>query len=105
MMWKRVIMVESGALAIRYGIEQCLLYLSGLPQFEVITDHQPPKQISTVIFFEIHDKLMKIKQKLQSKYGFMVDDRKGVNHGVPDALRRSPINDPEKMGVMKQSLV
>ena len=35
----RYAMVELEALAIHYGIEQCHLYLSGLPNFEVVTDH------------------------------------------------------------------
>ena len=37
--------VELEALAIHYGIKQGHLYLSGLQQFEVITDHQPLKTI------------------------------------------------------------
>ena len=96
----RYAMVELEALAIHYGIKQCHLYLSGLPQFEVITDHQPLKTIfNRKDLCEIdNDKLMKIKQELQSKYVFTVEYRKGVNHGVPDALSRSPVNDPEKDG-------
>ena len=35
----RYAMVEPEALAIHYGIKQCHLYLSGLPHFDVITDH------------------------------------------------------------------
>ena len=66
----RYAMVELEALAIHYGIKQCHLYLSGLPHFEVITDHQPLKSIfNRKDLFEIdNDKLMKIKQELQSKY-------------------------------------
>ena len=96
----RYAMVELEALAIHYGIKQCHLYLSGLPQFEVITDHQPLKTIfNRKDLFEIdNDKLMKIKQELQSKYVFTVDYRKGSDHGVPDALSRNPVNDPDKYG-------
>lgn len=63
-------MVELKALAIHYGIKQCHLYLSGLPDFEVITDHQPLKTIfNRKDLGEIdNDKLTKIKQELQSKY-------------------------------------
>ena len=39
----RYAMVELEALAIHYGIKQCHLHLSGLPEFLVITDHQPLK--------------------------------------------------------------
>ena len=45
-----------------------------------------------------NDKLVKIKQDLQSKYVFTVDYRKESGHGVPDALSRNPVNDPDKYG-------
>ena len=91
-------MVELEAIAILYGVKQCHLYLAGLPHFDVITDHQPLKTIfNKKDLYEIdNDKLMKIKQELQSKYVFTVDYRKGANHVVPDALSRSPVNDPGK---------
>ena len=81
-------------------MKQCHLYLSGLPHFDVITDHQPLKLIfNKKDLFEIdNDKLMKIKQELQSKYVFTVDYRKGPDHVVPDALSRNPVNDPETDG-------
>ena len=93
----RYAMVELEALAIHYGVKQCHLYLSGLPHFDVITDHQPLKTIfNKKDLFEIdNDKLMKIKQELQSKYIFTVEYRKGPNHIVPDALSRNPVKDPE----------
>ena len=94
----RYAMVELEAIAILYGVKQCHLYLAGLPHFDVITDHQPLKTIfNKKDLYEIdNDKLMKIKQELQSKYVFTVDYRKGANHVVPDALSRSPVNDPSK---------
>ena len=103
----RYAMVELEALAIQYGIKQCHLYLSGLPHFEVVTDHQPLKSIfNRKDLFEIdNDKLMKIKQELQSKYIFNVEYRKGSSHGVPDALSRSPVNDPNKEDDMENSFV
>ena len=65
----RYAMVELESLAIHYGIKQCHLYLSGLPHFDVITDHQLLKTIfNKKDFYEIdNDKLRKIKQELQSK--------------------------------------
>ena len=41
------------------------------------------------------EKLMEFKADLQGKYIFTVDYQKGANHGVPDALSRNPINDPD----------
>ena len=68
-----------------------------MPHFEVITDHH---QLKTIFkrkdLFEIdNEKMLKIKQDLQSKYIFTVDYRKGVNHGVPEALSKSRVNDPD----------
>ena len=85
------------ALAIHYGIKQCHLYLPGLSHFDIVIDNQPSKSIfNKKDLFEIdNDKLLKIKQELQSKYVFTVEYRKGANHGVPDALSRSPIKGPE----------
>ena len=92
----RYAMVELEALAIHYGIKQCHLYLSGLQHFDVITDHQPLKTIfNKKDLFEIdNDKLIKIKQELQSKYVFTVDFRKGANYIFPDALSRNSVQDP-----------
>ena len=94
----RYAMVELEALAIHYGIKQCHLYLSGLKHFEVITDHQPLETVfNKKDLHEIdNEKLMKIKQDLQSQYVFTVEYRKGPSHIVPDALSRNPVNDPEK---------
>lgn len=96
----RYAMIELEVLAIYYGIKQYHLYLSGMPEFEVITDHQPLKTIfNQKDLFEIdNEKLMKIKQELQSKYVFNVEFRQGAKHGVPDALSRNPVNDPDKNG-------
>ena len=71
----RYAMVELEALAIHYGVKQCHLYLSGLKHFDVITDHQPLKTIfNKKDLHEIdNQKLMKIKQVLQSQYVFTVD--------------------------------
>ena len=79
-------MVELEALEIHYGITKCHLYLSGLPHFDVITDHQPLKTIfNRKDLFEIdNNKPMNIKKALQSQYVFSVDYRKGTLHGVPD---------------------
>ena len=75
----RYAMVELEALAIHYGIKQCHLYLSGMKHFDVVTDHQPLKTIfNKKDLHEIdNEKLMKIKQDLQSQYVFTVDYRKG----------------------------
>ena len=67
----RYAMVELEALAIHYGIKQCHLYLSDLPHFQVITDHQPLKTIfNRKDLVEIdNEKLMKINNpNIQLRY-------------------------------------
>ena len=91
-------MVELEALAIHYDIKQCPLYLSELPYFDVITERQPLKTIFNKKnqFAIDNDRMINIKQKLQRKYVFTVECRKGANPGVPDALNRSLVKDAEK---------
>jgi len=89
--------IELEALAIKYGIDKCRMYLAGMPHFTVVTDHRP----LTTIFnkYGINDvenqKLAKIKATLQSAYQFTVVWVKGSDHGIADSLSRSPVDDPD----------
>ena len=38
-------------------------------------------------------RVQRLKEKLTT-YNFIVDWQKGENHSIPDALSRSPVNDP-----------
>ena len=91
-------MVKLEALTIYYGNKQCYLYLSGMPRFEAIKDHQPLKTVfnrKDVVETD-NDKLMKIRHDLQSKYVFTIKYRNCTSHGVPGALGRIPVNNPDK---------
>ena len=58
-------MVELEALAIYYGIKQYHLYLSGMPEFEVIANHQRLKKIFNLSdLLEIdRENLMKVNER------------------------------------------
>ena len=88
-------MVELEAIAIKYGIKKCHLYLYGIPHFTVITDHRPLKPIfNEKNLSEIENvKLQNLKAALKSQYQFTVDWRKGKEHAIADALSHAPVDD------------
>ena len=90
--------IELEALAIKYAITKCRLYLSGLPQFTVITDHRPllPMFNKYSLNQVENAKLQNIKAELQSKFQFIVEWRKGKEHATADCLSRAPVDDPEQ---------
>ena len=93
----RYAMVELEALAIYWAIKKCRLYLAGLPEFTVITDHSPLRTIfndQTLDAVE-NPKVQGYKAKL-SDYIFKVEWRKGSDHAIPDALSRAPVGEPEE---------
>jgi len=89
--------IELETIAIKYAVDKCRLYLSGLPHFIVITDHRPLVTIFNK--YGVNDvenqKIAKIKATLQSNYQFTVEWVKGSNHRIADALSRSPVDDPD----------
>ena len=92
-------MVELEAIAVRYAIKKCHMYLAGLPHFTIITDHRPLIPIfNKKGLAEIENmKLQNIKAELQSRYIFTTEWRQGKDHAIADALSRAPVDDaPEE---------
>ena len=91
-------MIELEALAIKYALRKCRLYLSGLPHFTVITDHRPLLSIfSKYSLNQIENaKLQNLKAGLQSKFQFKVEWRKGRDHATADCFSRAPVDDPDQ---------
>jgi len=89
--------IELEALAIKYGVDKCRIYLYGMPKFTIVTDHRPLVTIfNKYTINEVENqKLAKIKATLQSQYQFTVVWVKGSSHGIADSLSRSPVDDPE----------
>mgnify|MGYP001002027478 CR=1 FL=1 len=91
-------MIELEAIAIKYGIDKCHLYLAGMPHFTVICDHRPliPIMNNYSLLQVENAKLQKIKATLQSHYVFTVEWRKGKDHSIADCLSRAPVDDPDE---------
>ena len=69
----RYAIMELEVLAINYANKQCHLYLPGLSQFEVLTNHQPVKTyFKRKLLFAIDNDNLKNKNELKSKYVFTV---------------------------------
>ena len=85
--------IELEMLAIVYALRKCSLYLKGLKEFQVITDHKP---LLTILnkkgIDEIENpRIQRYKESLQS-YNFKTEWRQGKLHSIPDALSRAPVD-------------
>ncbi len=91
----RYAMVELECLAIVYATKKCRLFLAGLPNYTVVTDHRPLLPILNDYTLDRveNTRLLRYKTAL-SGYQFKVVWRKGQDHAIPDALSRAPVRDP-----------
>ena len=82
---------------VEWVIRKCRLYLSGLPTFTVMVDHQALVAILDKYTFDAieNPKIQRLKERL-SPYSFTTVWRKGKDHAIPNALSRAPFNDPAK---------
>ena len=79
-------------MAIQWAIKKSEFYLRGLPNFEVLTDHQP----LVGVFRKLENaRLMRMREKIQ-EFTFEVKWVQGKTHYIADALSRSPIFAPEE---------
>jgi hypothetical protein len=87
--------VELELAAVEWAIRKCRLYLSGLPNFTLVVDHQALVAILDRYTLDAIDnpKIQRLKERL-SPYAFTTVWRKGKDHAIPDALSRAPVNDP-----------
>ena len=95
----RYSMIELEAIAIKYAMNKCKVYSSGLPSFTVITDHRPLVTIfNKYSLAQVENlKIQNLKAELQSQYQFKVEWRKGKNHVIADCLSRAPVEVPEEI--------
>ena len=103
----RYSMIELEALAIKYAMKKCHLYLYGLPRFEVITDHRPLLPIFNSYHLSQVDnaKIQGIKADLQCQYQFVLKWRASKEHMIADCLSRAPVDDPcEDTDLLGQSI-
>merc|ERR1712020_331845 len=77
-------MTSLGLAGVYWATQKCKLYLSGLPSFEIITDHQPLVSIlNSKTLDEIENpRQQNMKEKIQQQFNFVVKwkavDRKQV---------------------------
>ena len=93
----RYAIVELELAAVEWAIRKCRLYLSGLPDFTLVVDHQALVAILDKYTLDAieNPKIQRLKERLAA-YSFHTVWRKGKDHAIPDALSRAPVNDPEK---------
>ena len=91
----RYAMVELEALAIFYAVKKNHLYLAGLPHFTVNSDHRPLESIFNEQMTSMvqNPRVQNYRTKLVG-YDFTVKYVKGIENTAPDALSRSPVDQP-----------
>ena len=91
----RYAVIELELLALVWACRKCAIYLSGMQQFEVLTDHRPLIPIlNSKSMAEIENpRLQRLRERL-TPFNFVTTWRQGKLHAVPDALSRAPVDDP-----------
>ena len=91
----RYAIVQLELAAVEWAIRKCRLYLSGLPNFTLMVDHQALVAILDKYTLDAieNPKIQRMKERL-SPYSFTTVWKKGKEHAIPDALSRAPVNDP-----------
>ena len=91
----RYAVVELEMLAVTWAVRKCHIYLAGMPEFSLITDHRPLVPIlNTKSLAEIENpRLQRLREKLMS-YTFTAVWKAGKTHQLPDALSRAPVDRP-----------
>ena len=91
----RYAMVELELLGVKWAMKKLHNYLFGLPQFELIVDHQPLISILNKQTLDCIDNARILRLKAAtSPYNFRAIWRKGKDHKIADALSRAPVQDP-----------
>ncbi len=91
----RYAMVELELLAVQWAMKKCHNYLFGLPRFELVVDHQPLVSILDKQTLDcVQNTRIQNLKAATGRYDFTTTWRKGKSHRIPDALSRSPVNDP-----------
>ena len=87
--------IELELLAVTWAVRKCHLFLAGLPSFEILTDHRPLIPIlNQKSLPEIDNpRLRRLRMKLLA-YSFTCSWQSGKTHCIPDALSRSPVDQP-----------
>ena len=86
-------------LAVAWAAEKCKMFLVGLQNFQVITDHNPfiPILLNSHHLDEIgNPRLQQLKTKLMA-FNLIAKWYKGDTNKAPDALSRYPVWEPQQV--------
>ena len=88
--------IELELLAVAWAVAKCNMFLAGLQQFSVVTDHNPLVPIlNTKRLDEIENpRLQRLKSRLMA-YNLTAKWIKGKSNSAPDALSRNPVSNPQ----------
>ena len=91
----RYAVIKLELLAVAWATKKCRIFLSGLPTFTVITDHNPLVPIlNNHRLDEIENpRLQRLRTHLLA-YNFLVKWQKGKDNDAADALSRHPCSQP-----------
>ena len=100
----RYTIIELEMLAIAWAVTKCNIFLAGLQQFLMITDHHPLIPIlNSHRLDEIENtRLQRLRTKLM-RYNFKAEWLKGDHNKGPDALSRYPNSDPSPRDALAES--
>ena len=90
----RYAMIELELLAIVWAVKKCRLFLEGLQDFKIVTDHKPllPILNSYTLDKIENPRLQRLRQKLD-RYNYTATWVAGKFHEDADALSRNPVDD------------
>ena len=99
----RYAIIELELLAVVWAIHKCQIFLAGLSQFTVLTDHHP--LISILNHHRLDEienpRLQRLKTRIMA-YSFTAEWVKGALNNAPDALSRHPVSDPLPQEVLAE---
>lgn len=100
----RYAMIELELLAVVWATQKCRLFLEGLPQFEIITDHKP--LIPILNHYQLdqieNPRIQRLRAKLD-RYAYTARWVKGKDNADADALSRAPVDNPSKQDELGES--
>ena len=92
----RYAIIELELLAVTWAVLKCKIFLEGLQHFTVITDHNPLIPIlNSHRLDEIENpRLQRLRTRIMA-YNLTAEWCKGTRNQAPDALSRSPVDEPQ----------
>lgn len=97
----RYAITELELVAVVWAMAKCRNHLKGLPQFTVMTDHRPLIPILTSYTLDAIDNPRLQRLKKIAGYTYTATWCNGKDLSIPDALSRSPVDDPSTKNITR----